>query len=64
VACDHYHRYAEDVELIANLGVNAYRFSMSWSRVQPTGSGAWNEAGFDFYARLLDALAAKASRRT
>ncbi|WP_226929550.1 GH1 family beta-glucosidase [Janthinobacterium aquaticum] len=59
VACDHYHRYAEDVELIASLGVGAYRFSMSWSRVQPSGSGAWNEAGFDFYSRLLDALAAK-----
>ncbi|MEG2962632.1 MAG: family 1 glycosylhydrolase, partial [Janthinobacterium sp.] len=46
VACDHYHRYFDDVELIASLGVNAYRFSMSWSRVQPAGSGAWNEAGF------------------
>jgi len=59
VACDHYHRYREDVGLIASLGVDAYRFSMAWSRVQPTGKGAWNEAGFDFYDRLIDELAAK-----
>ncbi|MDL2357230.1 MAG: GH1 family beta-glucosidase [Pseudomonadota bacterium] len=59
VACDHYHRYLDDVDLIASLGVDAYRFSMAWSRVQPLGSGAWNEPGFDFYDRLLDALAAK-----
>lgn len=59
MACDHYHRYAEDVESIAALNVNAYRFSVSWSRVQPDGFGAWNEKGFDFYSRLLDALAAK-----
>lgn len=56
VACDHYHRFEEDVELIASLGLDAYRFSMAWSRVQPTGHGAWNEAGFAFYARLLGAL--------
>jgi beta-glucosidase len=59
VACDHYHRYAEDVELIASLGVDAYRFSIAWPRVQPLGTGAWNEAGFDFYSRLLDKLAEK-----
>lgn len=59
VACDHYHRYAEDVEHIANLGLDAYRFSVSWSRVQPDGHGAWNEEGMDFYARLIDALAQK-----
>ena len=59
VACDHYHRYAEDVELIASLNVNAYRFSVSWSRVQPAGHGAWNEKGFDFYSRLLDKLREK-----
>ncbi len=58
VACDHYHRYVDDVAMIAALNVGAYRFSMSWSRVQPTGSGAWNEAGFDFYSRLLDQLEA------
>lgn len=59
VACDHYHRYVEDVDLIASLNVNAYRFSVSWSRVQPDGFGAWNEPGFDFYSRLLDRLAEK-----
>jgi len=57
VACDHYNRYREDVTLMASLGVDAYRFSMAWARVQPDGKGAWNEAGFDFYSRLLDALA-------
>jgi beta-glucosidase len=56
VACDHYHRYRDDVALMASTGVDAYRFSMAWSRVQPAGKGAWNERGFDFYARLLDAL--------
>jgi len=59
VACDHYHRYREDAGLIASLGVDAYRFSMAWARVQPQGKGAWNEAGFDFYDRLLDELAAR-----
>jgi beta-glucosidase len=56
VACDHYHRYRDDVRLMASLGVDAYRFSMAWSRVQPMGKGSWNEAGFDFYDRLIDAL--------
>jgi beta-glucosidase len=56
VACEHYYRYREDVALMASLGVDAYRFSMAWSRVQPAGHGAWNEPGFDFYERLLDAL--------
>jgi beta-glucosidase len=59
VACDHYHRYRDDVALMSSLGVDAYRFSMSWPRVQPAGKGGWNEAGFDFYARLLDALEEK-----
>jgi beta-glucosidase len=59
VACDHYNRYREDVGLISSLDVDAYRFSMAWARVQPTGKGAWNEAGFGFYDRLLDELAAK-----
>ena len=59
IACDHYHRYLEDVELIASLNVNAYRFSISWSRVQPLGCGAWNEKGFEFYSKLLDQLAEK-----
>lgn len=56
VACDHYHRYAEDVGIMADLHVDAYRFSMAWARVQPAGKGAWNEAGFAFYSRLLDEL--------
>ncbi|MGW5262958.1 GH1 family beta-glucosidase [Microbispora sp. NPDC004025] len=56
VACDHYHRYAEDVALMAGLGVNAYRFSIAWPRVLPTGAGQVNQAGLDFYDRLVDAL--------
>ena len=56
MACDHYHRYPEDVALMASLHVDAYRFSMAWARVQPAGKGAWNEAGFAFYERLLDEL--------
>ena len=59
VACEHYLRWAEDVELISQLGVNAYRFSMSWPRVQPDGQGAWNEAGFAFYDQLITALEAR-----
>ena len=59
IACDHYNRYKEDVGIISSLGVDAYRFSMAWARVQPNGKGAWNEKGFDFYDRLLDELAAK-----
>ncbi|MFC0033477.1 GH1 family beta-glucosidase [Micromonospora chaiyaphumensis] len=57
-ACDHYHRYAEDVGLLAGLGVSAYRFSVAWPRVQPTGAGPANAAGLDFYDRLVDALLA------
>jgi beta-glucosidase len=56
VACDHYHRYAEDVDLLAGLGVTAYRFSISWPRVQPAGTGPANPAGLAFYDRLVDAL--------
>ncbi len=58
IACDHYHRYREDVALLAGLGLNAYRFSVSWSRVLPTGIGSVNEAGLDFYDRLVDELLA------
>jgi beta-glucosidase len=57
VACDHYHRLEEDLDLIASLGVTAYRFSIAWPRVQPLGQGAWNEKGLDFYERLVDGLA-------
>jgi beta-glucosidase len=56
VACDSYHRYGEDVRLLAGLGVGAYRFSVSWSRVLPAGAGAVNQAGLDYYRRLVDAL--------
>jgi beta-glucosidase len=56
VACDHYHRYREDIALLKELGVRSYRFSVSWPRVQPTGSGPSNAAGLDFYERLVDGL--------
>jgi beta-glucosidase len=56
IACDHYHRWAEDLDLIASLGVDAYRFSVSWPRVRPDGDGRWNEKGLDFYERLVDGL--------
>jgi len=58
VACDHYRRYADDVALMRQLGLKAYRFSTSWSRVLPRGRGAVNPAGLDFYDRLVDALLA------
>lgn len=56
VACDHYHRYREDVDLMKAIGLNAYRLSISWPRVLPEGTGAVNEAGLAFYDRLIDAL--------
>ncbi|GAB3812359.1 GH1 family beta-glucosidase [Micromonospora zhanjiangensis] len=56
VACDHYHRYAEDVALMAGLGIGAYRFSIAWPRIQPAGTGPAEPAGLDFYDRLVDAL--------
>ena len=58
-ATDHYHRYREDVGLMAELGVGAYRFSISWPRVFPTGKGEVNPEGMDFYDRLVDELCAK-----
>jgi beta-glucosidase len=58
VACDHYRRYLDDVALMRKLGTNAYRFSISWSRVMPQGRVAVNPAGLDFYDRLVDALLA------
>src|SRR4029077_5186919 len=58
VACDHYRRYADDVALMRQLGLNAYRFSISWSRILPAGKGAVNPRGLDFYERLVDALLA------
>jgi len=58
VACDHYHRYADDVELMSSLGLQTYRFSTSWSRVRPDG-GPVNQKGLDFYSRLVDSLLEK-----
>jgi beta-glucosidase len=59
VACDHYHRLDADLDLIAGLGVDLYRFSTAWPRVQPLGEGAWNEKGLAFYDRLVDGLLAR-----
>ncbi|MBT0570151.1 beta-glucosidase [Curvibacter sp. CHRR-16] len=59
VACDHYHRWESDLDLIQSLNVDSYRFSVSWSRVQPQGYGAWNQTGLDFYDRLVDGLLAR-----
>jgi beta-glucosidase len=56
VACDHYRRYKEDVALMAELGTNAYRFSIAWGRIFPNGTGAANRRGIDFYSRLVDEL--------
>ncbi|MEA2675194.1 MAG: beta-glucosidase [Chloroflexota bacterium] len=58
VACDHYHRYREDIALMAGLGAKTYRFSVSWPRVQPEGTGAANERGLAFYDRLVDTVLA------
>lgn len=59
VACDHINRYQEDVDLMADLGLQAYRFSVSWPRVLPMGKGAINQKGLDFYDHLIDALLEK-----
>ena len=56
VAADHYHRYEEDLDLMSELGLRSYRFSISWPRIQPEGSGAPNQQGIDFYRRLVDGL--------
>lgn len=56
VACDHYHRYREDFDLMAQLGLKHYRFSLAWPRIVPDGAGAINEAGLAFYDRMVDAL--------
>ncbi|WP_219463388.1 GH1 family beta-glucosidase [Nonomuraea rhizosphaerae] len=56
VACDHYHRYRDDVALMRSLGLQAYRFSIAWPRIQPDGRGPVNPPGLDFYSRLVDAL--------
>jgi len=56
VAADHYHRYPEDVRLMASIGLGAYRFSVAWPRIQPFGRGPANQAGLDYYRRLVDDL--------
>ncbi len=62
IACDHYHRWEDDVELMADLGLNAYRFSISWPRLQPGGSGLLNPRGVDFYRALLERLQTRGIR--
>jgi beta-glucosidase len=56
VACDHYHRYRDDIALMKSLNLNSYRFSIAWSRILPEGRGKVNEIGIDFYSRLVDGL--------
>lgn len=59
MACDHYHRYRDDVDLLTQLNANAYRFSISWPRILPNGKGSINQKGIDFYSRLVDELLSK-----
>jgi beta-glucosidase len=59
IACDHYHRYKEDVALMSEIGLQAYRFSVSWPRVLPDGTGEVNQKGLDFYSQLVDELLEK-----
>jgi len=60
-ACDHYHRWREDVALMRELGLRSYRFSVAWARIFPDGSGRLNPGGLDFYQRLVDELGAAGS---
>ena len=62
VACDHYHRYAQDAALMQEMGIRNYRLSLSWPRLLPEGTGAVNQKGVDFYNRLFDALAERGIR--
>jgi beta-glucosidase len=62
IACDHYNRYAEDVALMADLGIQAYRFSIAWARVLPKGRGRVNTKGLSFYDRLIDTLVGRGIR--
>ena len=59
IACDHYHRFEEDLDLIQSLGLGHYRFSVAWPRIRPDGDGAINERGLEFYDRLVDFLLAR-----
>jgi len=56
IACDHYHRWADDIELMKSLNIQSYRFSIAWPRILPQGRGQVNPAGLDFYSRLIDGL--------
>ncbi len=56
VACDHYHRYMEDIKIMKDLGIQSYRFSLAWPRIIPNGTGERGKHGIDFYSRLIDAL--------
>ncbi|GAH84425.1 unnamed protein product, partial [marine sediment metagenome] len=56
VACNHYHRYRDDVKLMKSMSLNAYRFSIAWSRIFPQGKGQINQRGLDFYERVVDEL--------
>ncbi|WP_391527426.1 family 1 glycosylhydrolase, partial [Pediococcus pentosaceus] len=56
VAIDNYHHYEEDLDLMANQGMNCYRFQISWSRINPTGDGDFNEEGIQYYDRLINDL--------
>src|SRR5947209_6042427 len=58
IACDSYHHYPEDIALMREIGTNAYRFSVAWSRIFPDGYGRLNHAGLDHYERVVDALLA------
>ena len=62
VACDSYHRYADDIGLLKQLGLRSYRFSIAWTRIQPDGRGAGNARGLDYYKRLVDGLLAAGIR--
>ena len=56
IACDHYHKYKDDVKLMAECGLKSYRFSISWARIFPEGIGTVNQKGIDFYNNLIDEL--------
>lgn len=64
IACDHYHRWEQDLDLMADLGVDAYRFSIAWPRIHPDGGNAVNRPGIDFYDRLVDGLLERGIRPT
>jgi beta-glucosidase len=64
IACDHFHRVDEDLNLVQRLGVGSYRFSVAWPRIQPTGKGPANQPGLDFYRRLVDGLQARGVEAT